>query len=230
MKGWNLTDEERKALVQMAAGQKPWNITYYAKALERIERGKLFSWNWAAALLSPMWLWYHKAFAISWIVIATGEALGFFIGPDEGACAQAFTHLLQTGQFSSELRNMVYWLLSEGILYILFFGLFGNRLIFSSLRRKRSRGYDKLPHYSWTESRWIWLASGLLVGWVALSLFIISTPLVLDRLQGLLFFGGMILILAVSTVGILLYKTVIRPIRDGLRARKLQKSIEEFDK
>lgn len=219
MEKWELTDEERKALVKMAAGQKSWKVTYYSKALDRVANGKLGSWNWSAALLGATWLMYHKAFAISWGVTLLGEGvLGLFLRTGNVPVGSVRAMSIDIGMIISTM--LVF-------LTMIVFGILGNRLLFSSLLRKRANGHAKLPGYAWTESRWIWILLGLFVGWVLAALGISMCSSNHENMQGVLTFGGVFIFLSCLFFGILSYKAIIRPIIDYQRAKKLQKGSVE---
>lgn len=220
MKKWNLTNEERTNLVKMAAGQKPWNVSYYAKALDEIEQGKIGPWNWASALLGTVWLLYHKVFNVFWLIFFCSEILSSFLGDDT-----VYVNAIQNGYFPSEF---VWGTVIFFVLWIVLLGIFGNRILFFSLRRKLAKGYANLPHYAWTESRWLWITMPLLIMCIVTGVLVLLYEVV--NLKGRIGFFvavGIFLLSLCSYLGIHLYKTVIRPVIDFFRARKIQAASEK---
>lgn len=129
---WQLTDQERQVLVAMAAGGRPEKKTYYTKALAQVEEGKV-SWNWSAALLGELWLFYHRAFLFGWLFMGIKVCTGL-IGTSPGP----FLGTVFGGM-----------------------GVSGNQILFRSLYKKMKQGYANLPQYKTTEEWWVWIFSFL---------------------------------------------------------------------
>lgn len=233
MKKWILTEEERETLVTMAAGQKPEKKAYYTEALAQIEKGELGLWNWSAALLGEVWMYYHKMFRVSNLLIipfygvlalllvlwAQGSGVGIAALSKEGPVPGLEKLFMLLGLF---------W-----FSWIALIGAFGNRLLFWALRRKLKQGYLRLPSYKTTESWWLWVGDGshLCAAFVLLLIEGAGRAFTPTGAELSVAIGS--LVFAFVRVGggvVIFWKAFVEPIRDSLRVRRLKKSLEKAQK
>lgn len=165
-----VSTDERRDLLQRVVGQRPQTTSYYATALAQIEQKK-HSWNWAAALLGPYWMLYHRAFWPFWIgvlVVPLWKGLLLRLVGGRGLAAAAaiapekLWRELCAGNWKVPLLLFCLFVLNLSF-WMLLWGRFGNHLLFWSLHRKKKAGYFALPSYRSTERGWMILSVGLII-------------------------------------------------------------------
>lgn len=99
------------------------NNSYYRSVLAKISQGKVFSWNWPAALFGILWLFYRRlylwAFLIPVIVWPLIHFIFTVLTPLQGSWVFPFS-----------------WLIPS-----LFCGILGNWLYYQSLSHRVHKGY-----------------------------------------------------------------------------------------
>lgn len=124
------------------------NSQYYVPRFHKMcEKGSCFSWNWAAFLLAPYWLWFRKQHLAGTIVLLLEAARtvisGFFLYGYVGFSTTTtneeliarLEQLAADGTFRQWILVM-YLFLFISILMRIFFGAFGNYL-YCRLAKKR---------------------------------------------------------------------------------------------
>lgn len=118
--------------------------SYYANVFPKTSEGKL-TWNWAAALFPFYWLIMHKMYHQAGV-------LGLF-----ALGVSCFGNLLSVslGLLASPVESVL-----DGIIFCvlaLYFGLYGNRLLFNDLIKKLQRGANP-DTYAFVNNMWIGVA------------------------------------------------------------------------
>ncbi|MBA4249532.1 MAG: hypothetical protein C0432_02040 [Candidatus Puniceispirillum sp.] len=93
---------------------------YYRNALTQIHNGKWISWNWSAFFLSVLWMLYRNMLLLPLMII----------GID----------IITECTFSEKLIESV---AQFAWLYLIFFGLFNNKIYYHHLKRKVEKGYTR---------------------------------------------------------------------------------------
>lgn len=132
---------------------------YYMPRFRRMEEGGVrFSWNWAAALLTPYWLFYRKQYLAGTLVLLLSIALAavttviftVVLGPvlGEDPYSEAAAAALAAGLADGTLRgpvNAVFLINGVQLLLRLFFGAFGNQLYYQTCLRRVTRFRQRRP-------------------------------------------------------------------------------------
>lgn len=184
-----------KTLVEMACGYSPVNEEYYTKALQEISQNRGCFWNWYAALFHGLWLLYHKMFAELYILLLLNALL-----------LKVFPSLLIF------FLEFVFW------------GLWGNNLLFNSLKRKINTGYFLIPGYETTEG--ICILEGICICVTTCGHYLVCMICGIE-ITGFRSDGRISLIFA--CIPMLIYitiKIIIVPIRDRWRAWTYKKLYE----
>lgn len=180
-------NKENQILVKMASGVSSED-EYYTKALLEICQNKTPFWNWSAGLFQEHWMLYHKMFAEFYI---------FWL------LKCAFIRIIPSIQ--------ILW-----ILMLIPCGLYGNKFLFDSLKRKINGGYLLLPQYKTTDIAFVFL---MLTG---IFLLCITVSMEIEGFRG----NGWVSLILIG-IPILIYvivKTIIFPIRDKIRATSYKKA------
>lgn len=176
-----------KTLIEMASGVSTED-EYYTKALHEISQNKTPFWNWSAGLFQEYWLLYHKMFAEFYI---------FWL------LKCAFIMIIPSIKILS-------------ILMLILCGLYGNKFLFDSLKRKINGGYLLLPQYKTTDIAFVFL---MLTG---ICLLCLTVGMEIGGFRG----NGDVSLILVG-IPILIYaiiKTIIFPLRDKIRATSYKKA------
>lgn len=127
----SLSDKEKAELVRMASGGDPETQDYYARVLDKLMQEKRkHTWNWSAFLFNYAWTAYHKM---------TAE---FYIGGLLGATIRILFNMIAL----LALLPIPFWPILT-VVGLVFFGRYGNTLLFLAAERKIRAGYASLPKY-----------------------------------------------------------------------------------
>lgn len=133
------------------------NTHYYMlRFLKMAQNGSSVSWNWAAFLLTPYWLWYRKQYVAGSLVmlfqIFSRAIIAFFlygyIGLGAGSTYDAVSDALMRVMDNS---TTMYWILALYLLMFLefflhlVFGMLGNRFYYRLAHRRIRRSKEKSP-------------------------------------------------------------------------------------
>lgn len=124
------------------------NGHYYVTRFQQLfERGKSFSWNWAAFLLTPYWLWYRKQYVAGAIALLMEGIravissfflygyIGFSNIVSEDELVATLQRLSTDATFMRWVVIIYMTMFISGILRV-FFGAFGNYLYFRTAKKR----------------------------------------------------------------------------------------------
>lgn len=113
---------------------------YYLQQFEKIDQG-FASWNWASALLFPLWAAYRKLYL--WSCLSALLSVLFTVAYT--ICSLKMCNLL----FESETPKIVLWIMIIilPLIVILAGGFLGNRLYYCTVKNRIKDGYPLYEKY-----------------------------------------------------------------------------------
>lgn len=113
---------------------------YYINAFRKLKREGKNSWNWSAAIFGATWLIYRKMYLYAFLF----------------TLLDIFTILVVVTSLEYTVNSIHYINISDfenvynygtGIISVLFFGYYGNRLYYKTVKRKIAKGYHLLERH-----------------------------------------------------------------------------------
>ncbi|MBY0462907.1 MAG: DUF2628 domain-containing protein [Alphaproteobacteria bacterium] len=124
---------------------------YYQNVFTNILNGKKSSWNWSAALFGALWLAYRKMYLIAFTAFLISSLLTFSL-----IIALIF---ITYGYKISEALGfyiLLFWVI-ELLGSFVFFGLYGNFLYFSHLKKKTNNNQHINPRLFNVDKFSVWI-------------------------------------------------------------------------